>query len=302
MLTKENINELKQFGAFKLFKGNPSKQEYVDRVRDADVLLLWNGISNEVMAECPSLKLMSFTGTGYKNYMDVDFAAKHGIKVANTPSYGANPVAEHALALLFSLAKNIPQNHANMLKGKWDPSSINIELEGKTMGLIGLGSIGTRMAKLCRALGMNVICWTFHPSEERAQQLGITFVSLESLLSSSDFISLHLPYTDTTKEFIGEKQFSMIKPGAIFINTARSEVVHTPSLIKSLSSGILVGAGIDVFDQEPISKDNPLLQCNNVILSPHVGFNTKESVQTILGIAIRNIVEFIKGNPLNIVN
>lgn len=303
LLTKEQLNELNQCGEFRLYRGTPSSiQEYVHRAREADALLLWGGIPNEVMAECPNLKLMSFTGTGYKNYLDVDFAAKQGIKVANTPSYGANPVAEHALALLLSLAKNIPQNNSKMMKGIWDQSTLNIELEGKTIGLIGLGAIGIRMSQLCKALGMKVICWTLHPSEERAQQLGIRFDSLENLLSSSDIISIHLPYTDTTKQFMGEKEFSLMKHGAMFINTARAEIVHIPSLIKSLSSGAIACAGIDVFDEEPIAKDNPLLQCHNVILSPHVGFSTKESIQAIMDIAIKNIVEFIKGKPINIVN
>lgn len=303
LLQDSHLQELKQRASFRLYKGVPvSSREYIERVRDADALLLWGTISNEVMAECPKLKFISFAGTGYKNYIDVDFAAQQGIKVANAPSYGANAVAEHALALLFSIAKNIPQNASQMRKGQWGPSGVNIEFEGKTIGLIGLGSIGTKMAQLCKALGMNVICWTLHPSEQRAKHLGITFVSLDHLLTESEFISLHLPYTDETKHFLGAKQFSMMKPGAIFINTARAELIHTPSLIKALKAGPLAAAGIDVFDEEPIPKDNPLLQMNNVILSPHVGYSTKESIEGILEISIRNIVEFFKGNPINLVN
>ncbi|RNB81187.1 D-2-hydroxyacid dehydrogenase [Brevibacillus fluminis] len=303
LLTDYHKEQLSQFGKFELYRGRPnSTQEYVDRVRDANVLLLWGSISNEVLGECHNVSMVSFAGTGYKNYLDADFAASRGIKVTNTPSYGANPVAEHAVALMMSLAKNIPSNHSLVSAGHWGTPRLSFELEGKVVGLIGLGAIGTRMAALCSALGMKVLCWTAHPSEERAKKAGVTFVSLESLLSQSDVVSIHLPYTDATKGVIGEEQFASMKRGAIFINTARAEVVDTSSLVRSLQSGRLAGAGIDVFDDEPIHSDNPLLRCENVIFSPHVGYNTQESIQQILDISIQNIVAFLRGNPINLVN
>ncbi|WP_052476472.1 NAD(P)-dependent oxidoreductase [Cohnella kolymensis] len=303
LLLDRHLSELKQLADFRLYKGNPgSDREYLDRILDADALLLWGDISNQVLMNCSKLKFISFAGTGYKNYVDVDYAAKQGIKVANAPSYGANAVAEHALALLVSVAKNIPQNHANMQKGRWAPLNLNMELDGKTVGLIGLGTIGTKMSQLCRALGMKVVCWTRTPSHERAEELGITFVSLDELLSRSDIISLHLPYTDQTRKFLGAPQFAAMKNGAVFINTARAEIVDSSALQNALSSGKLAAAGIDVFDEEPLSHDDPLIRMNNVVLSPHVGYYTRESIESILHVSIRNLVAFARGSPVNLVN
>jgi D-3-phosphoglycerate dehydrogenase len=177
-----------------------------------------------------------------------------------------------------------------------------MELRGKTIGLIGLGGIGQRMAGLCKALGMNVICWTFNPNEERARKLGVKFTNLEELLIQSDIVSLHLPYTDKTKKLLGKKELLLMKQESLLINTSRAELVDTESLAEILDSKQIAGAGIDVFDEEPIASDNPLLGLSNVILTPHMGFNTPEAGEEILKISINNLVQFFNKNIQNVVN
>jgi phosphoglycerate dehydrogenase-like enzyme len=302
LLTKELLFKLNGIADFEIFEGRPSTQEeFLRRVQDADGMLLGWGFPADIMERCSSLKIISFLGAGVHNFIDVELASRRGITVTNTPDYGSNAVAEHAMGLLFALAKNITQNDRRMKQGSWDPTISSLELKGKIIGLIGVGSIGKRMADLCKAIGMHVIAWTQNPDAQRSKQLGIPFVGLEELLAKSDCISMHLPYTKQTEKFISEREFSMMKPGCIFINTARAELVDTFALVKYLSVGKLAGAGIDVFDEEPVSSCNPLLKLDNVILSPHVGFNTPEAITNILDISINNLIDFFAGTPKNVV-
>ncbi|MFJ7726788.1 NAD(P)-dependent oxidoreductase [Neobacillus sp. NPDC097160] len=302
-LSDDIITPLKQYGDFQTFIGRPeTNDEYINRVRNADAILLGWSIPNEVIAECPNLKIISFTGIGASNFVNLKYAESRGIIVTNTPGYADNAVAEHALSLVLSLAKNINHNHTTVGQGIWDQSRTSIELKGKTIGLIGLGGIGQRMAEFCKAIGMNVICWTFNPNPERAQKLGLSFTSLEDLLEKSDFVSLHLPYTDQTKKMLGKKELSLMKQEAFLINTSRAELIDTDALVEMLSSNRIAGAGIDVFDEEPISKQNPLLTLDNVILSPHIAFNTPGANNEIFRISINNLIEFFKGDIRNSVN
>ncbi|MFD1606979.1 2-hydroxyacid dehydrogenase [Oceanobacillus luteolus] len=303
LLTEDLIMKLESVAEFEIYDERPkTDEEFIRRVQYADALLLGWGISNEVIRACENLKMISFTGYGVRNFIDLEYTRKKGIIVTNTPAYGDNAVAEHALALMMALTKNIPENDRKIRKGNWDQSTSNMELKGKTIGLVGIGGIGKRMAELCNAMGMEVISWTFNPSVERGKELGVMFVELEELLDDSDIVSLHLPYTNNTQGIIGKPELEAMKPGCMLINTARAELVDTAALIQQLERGHLAGAGIDVFDQEPIHPDSPLLKMDNVILSPHVGYNTPESVSNIIKIAVDNVVQGLKGDPVNVVN
>lgn len=300
LLTNDIVMPLNEISDFKIFSGVPTtKEQFFERIKDSDGILLGRNLPNDVIKKCNKLKIISFVGYGVKNYLDIDFIKSQGITITNTPGYGNNAVAEHALTLLLSLTKNIVRNHNLLQKATWNKSDNNYEIIGKTIGLVGLGGIGERMAELCKSIGMNVICWTFNPSKERSKVLGIRFVELNELFQQSDFISLHLPYTENTKRMIGEREFSRMKPGVFFINTARAELVETDVLVKYLRNGIIAGAGLDVFDKEPISKDNPFLRMNNVVISPHTAFNTPNAVENMLRIAINNMVNFLSGEPTN---
>jgi len=300
LLSNRMISPLQNISDFEIFSGTPSTTtEALKRIKGADGILLGRHLSNKVIGQCEKLKIISFIGYGVRNYLDLNYIRKKEIIISNTPGYGDNAVAEHALTLLLSLSKRIVRNHNNMEKGIWNQSDNCFEVKGKTIGLVGMGSIGERMTELCKSLGMNVICWTFNPSQERGEKLGVQFVEFNELFSKSDFVSLHLPYTEKTKEIIGEKQFSLMKEDSLFINTARGEIVQNNVLLKYLKNGKIAGAGLDVYDEEPIPKNDPFLFLDNVILSPHVAFNTPESIQNMLQIAINNLLNYFDGSPTN---
>lgn len=302
LVTENVIQRIEKFAKFEMYAGRPeSEDELFNRVKDADGVLLGWDMPKSVMKKCEKLKIISFAGYGVHNFVDVHFANKRDIVVTNTPNYGNNAVAEHSLALLLALTKNIVNNDEKVRKGNWAQPLTSIEMSHKTIGLVGIGGIGKQMLEYCKALGMNVLCWTFNPSEERGRSLGVQFVSLKDLFQKSDFISLHLPYTNKTKGIINQSLLENIKPGAFIINTARAELVDTEALVSGLKSGRIGGAGLDVFDEEPISVDNPLLELDNVILSPHVGYNTIQSTENILNISVDNLVNFFNNDPTNIV-
>lgn len=302
LLSDEIVYPLRQISDFEVFSGSPqTNEEAMERLQGADGILFGRHLPNEVINQSKKLKVMSFVGFGVKNYIDIGYIRQKGIQITNTPGYGDNSVAEHALALLLSLTKQIVKSHNQMQKGIWDQSSYSMELKGKTIGLVGMGGIGGRMAKLCKAVGMNVISWTFNPDQMRSKELGIRFVELDELFRTSDFVSIHLPYTDQTIGLIGSKELSKMKQGSLFINTARSEIVETNALLECLLTGKIAGAGLDVFDNEPISDDNPFIKMENVIMTPHIAFNTPDSVTNMLKIAVQNTVDYFNGTPKNIV-
>lgn len=302
LLGQDLVDQLETVGSLEIYKGTPaSETDFMERTKNANAILLGWNIPNQVIEKCPELELIAYLGYGVHNFVDVSFAKKRGIQVANTPNYGNHAVAEHTLALLLSLAKHLSTYDDQIRQGKWKHTLTSIELKNKTIGIVGVGGIGQQMINYCKALEMNVLCWTFHPSKQRAEKLGVTFVSLDELFQQSDIISLHLPYTNKTKGIINEALLNKIKPGALFINTARAELVDTEAFIRALESGRIKGAGIDVFDEEPLPTDHPLLTLDNVILTPHVAFNTIESTKNILEIAVDNVVSFFRGKPKNIV-
>lgn len=302
LLSDDILHDLKTKSEFMIYEGKPDVGDYIRRVKHADGILLGWGIPNSVIDACQRLKIISFMGIGAANFIDIDFAASKGIAVANAPGYGDNAIAEHSLALLMSVVRNIPEHDLNVKQGIWDQSRQGIEISGKTVGLIGLGNIGVKMARICKGIGLNVLCWTRRPDPGRARQAGVTFVELEELLKKSDFISLHLNYNKETRGFIGRKELSLMKRGAVLINTARAELIDTGALVDFLASGYLAGAGVDVFDEEPVSGQNPLKKFANVVLTPHVGFNTPEASKNLISISVKNLVEFYSGSPQNIIN
>jgi D-3-phosphoglycerate dehydrogenase len=228
-------------------------------------------------------------------------AVAQGITICNTPGYGDNAVAEHALALLFAVARNIPRLDRTLRTEGWNQLDPGFELRGKKLGLIGLGGIGSRMAELAGALGMEVLAWTRNLSPERARRSGVTFAPLETVLGESDVISLHLLLTPETQNLLGAAELDRMKPGAVFINTARAELVDEAALIARLRAGRIAAAGIDVYLKEPLPNNHPLLCLDNVVATPHVGFNTPEATMTMVDFGIDNLVQYFAGDPINVV-
>ncbi len=274
--------------------------EKVARARGAVCLInsrsstKWPG---EVLRQLPELRMITVCGIG-TDAIELEVAREQGIMVCNLPGRTAPLVAEHAVGLMLAVAKRAWFQTNEVKHGRWQPFD-NIYLRGKTLGLVGAGHIAAETARLGRALGMDVLAWTFHPSAERAERLGVTFVPLEELLRRSDVVSLHVPLTDRTRGLIGTRELALMKPGALLVNTARGPVVDTAALAAALNAGYLGGAGVDVFDEEPIRLDNPLLACEQVVLTPHNADQTPEGMELLNGGVVDNVIAFLEGRPQN---
>jgi len=223
------------------------------------------------------------------------------ITVTNTPGYADQTVAEHTMALMLATARQVPRLDRDTRSGGWNKGLPGFDLKGKTLGLIGLGGIGTRTAHLANAFGMRVIAWTRNPSQERANVAGVIFKNLDAVLAESDIVSLHLALTPDTENLLDSKRLAYLKQGAVLINTARAEIIDEDALIQALGNGTIGAAGFDVFHEEPLPDNHPLRDIDNVVITPHTGFNTPEATVAIIDIAIDSMAAYFAGNPINVV-
>jgi len=276
-----------------------TEDELLERLKESEVVIstrAFTHLNGKILASCLGLRMISILGTGTDN-VDLKTAAELGITVTNTPGANALAVAEHAMALLFSLVRQIPLLDREVRSGRW-PRADMVQLSGKVMGVLGLGAIGKHAARIAKGLGMEAIAWTLHPSEERAEQSGVRFVSREELLKNSDVISLHLRLNNETRGFIGKEDFARMKPSAFLVNTARAALIEPGALYEALRSGKIAGAGLDVFDQEPLPADDPLASLPNVVLTAHCAALTPEATRNSLMTAIENVSRFLAGQAL----
>jgi D-3-phosphoglycerate dehydrogenase len=238
-------------------------------------------LPTEVMADCRGLEHVVFLGTGASSYMDVEALNGLGITVHTIKGYGDTAVAEHAIALMFACCRELARMDRAVRAGVWEPLE-SMQLKGKTLGLIGLGGIGTEVARLARGIGMEAIGWNRSPRPEA----GVPLVGLDELLARADVISLHLTLTDETRGLIDAGRFARMKPGAILVNTARGALVDEAALVEALRGGRVRHAGLDVFHTEPLAADHPLARMENVTLTAHAGFRTLEASETLMRRAI----------------
>jgi len=266
----------------------------VERLRGAEVAINIRSSTKftaDVFAHLPDLRLVSIWGTGTDN-VDLAAARERGVRITNTPAVSAPSIAEHALALMLAVARRIPEIDREVRAGKW-PRGQMMQLAGKTLGVIGLGAIGQRFAQLGKGIGMRVITWTMHPKEPQLE--------LGQLLAESDVVSLHLRLSDQTRAFLNAERIAQMKPGAILINTARGPITEEAALLSALRTNHLGGAGIDVFDQEPLPRDHAFTALPNVVLSPHNAGVTPEALEAGLALAVDNAVAFDEGRSQNVV-
>ena len=302
VLTEVGVDRLAAYGALRVHHGVPqSHEEYLSRIKDAAALIVGWSLPAEVMSHAPHLELVTFTGTGASDYIDLRAAQDQGITVCNCPGYADRTVAEHAFALLLGAARNLTLLDQKMREGIWDQDTPGIGLAGKQLGLIGFGGIAKKVLKMSEGFGMNVKAWTRSPEKYQDDFSLDLFLDMERLLETSDFISLHLPLNDETQGMLGKPELSRIKAGAILINTARGGLLNETALIEALRSGQLKGAGLDVFVEEPLGDNHPLLSFENVVLSPHVAYNTPEAVKAIFDITVQNICSYFDGEPIHVV-
>ncbi len=280
----------------------------IERIADADAVIINKvPITLEIMDACPKLRYIGVTATGY-NIVDVAAAKSRGITVTNVPAYSTMAVVQHALALLLHVSSCVGAYDARVKEGAWVKSSdfcfydrLMTELMGQTIGIVGFGSIGRAMARVCAALGMDVIVHTAHPSPERIQP-GMRFVSLDELLAASDVISLHCPLTQATKEMIGGEAIARMKRGAIVINTARGPLVNAQAMSEALAAGQIGAYLADVMDTEPPHAQDPILSAPNTVITPHVAWAPRRTRERLLGVVIQNLKAYMEGKPQNVVS
>ena len=266
-------------------------EELGRRGRDADIIAIGNlPFPREVLEKCENVKMLAVAFTGL-DHVDLKYCEERGIKVQNCAGYATTAVAELTFGLLLDLCRNIGKCDTAARNGGTKAGLIGFELEGRTMGIVGTGAIGARVAKLAAAFGMDVIAYSRTPGKVA----GVRYVSLEELLAQADVVSLHVPLTEETRGMIGAEELALMKKTAVLVNTARGPVVDTKALADALNSGRIAGAAIDVFDKEPpLDADEPLINAKNTVVTPHVAFATDESMIKRAEIEFRNIAEFIK--------
>lgn len=271
--------------------------EKIKRSEDADIVMLANmPLRKNVLEKCSKLKMISVAFTGV-DHIDMDYCKANDIMVCNCSGYANEAVCELIFGMVVDLYRNIFAADEAVRTGKTKVGLSQFELCGKKFGIIGAGAIGLKVANVAKAFGCDVYVYSRTPKDID----GIKFVSLDDLLSICDVVSVHVPLTKQTKDLINAENITKMKPTSLLINTARGPVVNAKALADALKNNIIAGAGVDVFDNEPpIAMDNPLLNAPNVVLTPHIGFATKEAMEKRAVIAFTNINKYLMGKPQNV--
>ena len=280
-------------------------EQLLERIQGAGVVVTKEmPVSGDLIRQFPdSVKIICEAGTGYNN-IDLAAAREKGIIVCNVPSYSSERVAHTAIMMILNLSSTMQTqmkmlakgDHSNFTKHLQVP---HVEVNGKTLGIIGAGNIGRAVIKIAKALDMDILVYTRTPREDSD---GIRYVDLDTLLANSDYISLHCPLTPQTRHIINKETLSKMKPSAFLVNTSRGALVDEPALIEAVQNGVIAGAALDVQETEPPAEDNPLYTLDNVILTPHMGWKGLETRQRLVSILDGNIKAFFAGNPRNVVS
>ena len=299
---------LGKLGELTVYDRTPAEPNLVmERIGDAEIVFTnKTPLSRQILTACPNLKFVGILATGY-NIVDVGAAKELGIPVCNVPGYSTDAVAQMTLALLLEICHHVAHHSQQVHAGQWsgcedfcfwdDPL---IELAGKTMGIIGFGSIGKAVGRLARCLGMKVLAAGSRPTEEG--QAIAEYVDLDTLYRESDVISLHCPLFPENREMINKESIAKMKDGAILLNTARGALIVEQDVADALNSGKLYAAGMDVAAVEPLPASSPLIGAKNCIITPHIAWATKEARQRLMDIAVHNLEAFLAGKPENVVN
>jgi D-3-phosphoglycerate dehydrogenase len=301
-LEKEHIEKLRSTGDLEIFSEPPkTSDELKERIKSADIVIVgWSDLTKNIINSAKKLKMVSIWATTC-HYADLEAAKERGIVVTHVPSYATEAVAEYVFALLLAAIRRLPSADKHVRKGDFDWRPFGgVELYGKTLGIIGTGAIGCRVAEIAKVFKMQILGYDKYPNLKKAEETGMKYVDLYTLLKESDFITLHVTLTSETERLIGEKEIEALKKGAVIINTSQGKVIEEKALVDALKSGKISFAGLDVFEEEPPAKDSPLFKLDNVILSPHIGFNTVEAAKRCTDICIDNVMKFLEGHPKNV--
>lgn len=278
-----------------------------ERIGDADIVVMnKTPISKETIDKCPNIKLIAVLATGY-NVVDYNYAKEKGIPVCNVPTYGTASVSQFSIALLLEICHHIGHHSESVHAGNWATNADwcywdypLIELEGKTIGIIGFGRIGQAEGRVAKALGMKVLAHDLYQSESGKEIA--EYVDLDTLFAKADVITLHCNLTPENTGMINKNSIAKMKDGVILINNARGQLIVEQDVADALNSGKMAAAGLDVVYTEPIKADNPLLQAKNCIITPHISWAPKESRQRIMDATVENVKAYLAGKPQNVVN
>lgn len=295
----------------------------MDLIKDAAIISVFirSKMDDEILSNAPELKLITTRSTGFE-HIDLDLCNNLGITVTNVPAYGENTVAEHTFALILALSRNIHKAYLRTTKGDFQYTGLRgFDLSGKTIGVVGAGSIGLHVIRIAKGFGMNVLAYDVNVTDLLAEVLGFKYVDLDELLEQSDIISLHAPYNVKTHHLINKERLAKVKESALLINTARGGLIDTEALVFALNEGRLAGVGLDVLEGEDliteerelllesetdklksVVRGNLLLKRENVVITPHIAFNSQEALQKISDVTVCNIKKFNVGKEWNVVN
>jgi glycerate dehydrogenase len=284
-----------------------SAAQVVEQSSGYDILLTTDvPITREMIAQLPDLKYIGVFATGF-DYVDIKAAAEQGIVVTNVPEYGTHSVAQMVFAHLLNLCQHTADHSTVVRQGDWNRSADFstwknplIELSGLTMGIVGMGRIGSEVARIARAFGMNVLAFDTRPAMTLPE--GIIFTDIETIFQQSDVVSLHCPLTEENPGFVNKQLLDMMKPSAFLINTSRGKLIDESALAEALNSGVIAGAGLDVLSQEPPEAGNPLLKARNCDITPHIAWATRSARERLMEMTFQNVKAFIDGQPINVVN
>lgn len=283
-----------------------NNDEFLERIQSHDIVITKElPVSRELINQFPpSVKMICEAGTGYNN-IDLKAAKEKGIIVSNVPGYSSEAVAQLVINFILNLSSSMIRHHLMLKDNNFDNFTKyyqlpHVEVQNKTLGLVGAGGIGQSVIKIARALGMKILVNTRSPRQWDDPH--IKNASLEELLQNSDFVSLHCPLTSETKHLINKEKLGLMKPTAFIINTSRGSIIKEADLIEALKNNVIAGAALDVQEVEPPALDNPLFTMPNVIITPHIGWQCLESRQRLVDLTAQNIAAFIQGTPINVVN
>jgi phosphoglycerate dehydrogenase-like enzyme len=280
------------------------RDELFQRIAEAEVVInvrAYSTFDEEALGHAPKLRMISVQGVGTDN-VDLAAARRRGVVVTNTPGVNSLSVAELGLGLMFAVVRGIPLSDRRLREGVWQHPKA-FEFQGKTLGLLGLGAIGSQMARLGRGIGMRVLAWSWRRDLERAERLGVELVERDELFRRSDVVSVHLRNTSEARGSVGRPELELMKPTAILINTARAAILDQDALVEALRSGRIAGAGLDVYLTEPLPLDqNPFKDLDTVVIMPHAGGVTAESSERSNRAPVDNVIAFLEGRPEHVVN
>ncbi len=300
-LEEKHIKRLRTLGDLKIFKEPPkTPAELKKRIAEAGIVIVgWSHLTRDIIDSAKKLKMISIWATTC-HYADLEAAKERGITVTHVPGYATESVAEYTFALLLASARklNLADRHVRKGHFDWRPFG-GRELAGKTLGIIGTGTIGCRVAEIAIAFHMQVLGYDKYPNPKRAEEIGFKYVDLNKLLKDSDVVTLHVTLTPETEKLIGKKEVAIMKNNAVIINTSQGKVIDEKALAAALKSDKLSCAGLDVLEEEPPPKNNPLFKLDNTVLSPHIGFNTVEAEARCTDICVDNVAKFIEGKQQN---